>query len=1047
MSCVLSLLLITATVLGEDFQNKDLDVLPAGEESSEQYEFQAEVASLMDIIINSLYVNKKVFLRELISNASDAMDKVKYMTILNPDLKKGELEVKISFDSDKKTLTIRDAGIGMTKEDLVEKLGTVAKSGTTQFLEMMAQEGNVNMIGQFGVGFYSAFLAAEKVTVASKNDEDDQYVWISSAGPNFEVFKDPRGNTLERGTEVTLHLKKDAEEFSEQDTLKDVIKEYSEFIDYPIFLYMQKDEWFERPMNDEELEEEKEKQERRKQAERERKEKERKDLSEEEPEEELDEEPEEEPEEEPKMTRDKRKVWSWEKINAQKAIWNNEPKDNKIKDYVKLYQTLKRDASEPLHFIHTKGEGEVEFRAILFIPDETPSNLFENYHNKEADLRLYVRRVLISGGHKDLLPKYLNFLKGIIHSDDLPLNVSRETLQQQRIFKIISNKLVKKVIETLLNLADGKDDWAADKPNKEDFEDENDDEETKKEKDQEYQILLRWSSRSGDRKYQEFWKHYSKNIKLGVIEDASNRNKLKKLLRFNTNKSPDTLVSFEDYIENMQEGQEYIYYFAGEQVKSMKESPLIQKLDQMGYEVILLDDAIDEYVFSYIKEYDSYNLKHAARGELDLGPVSEYDEQKEKSLKELFKPLTDWWKQVLGNEVERVTLSRRLVEDPVVIRVAETGYTANMYKIAKAQAYANQKNIPQHYLPKKTLEVNPGHPSIKKMLKMHELNSEDPQLNNYAWMYYQTALINSDFNLIEDLSFSERVYNLIRKKLDVSPSEPLTEPEVQIEEGYEEDLEDIDEFESLDDLEPTSFGAYAVKAKEADTDFKSTINNYANEVMQSISEKYQKLIEYATGKPSEASKWSEYKETAEKSSEEVTGKAKEKYEEMKDSAQEAKYKSQEKYQEVKNSAEKSYERIKEELEQLNESVKQRAKETYEALKTPNNYETVKKLYQEAENQLAAASEYLERTKNSNLESIQKKAEELYYYSKETLEMAGDYLKTTAQDYKERAQEARAKGTEQLNQNLETTKEALNQVTEKLQETAQKAHEKVVGEDL
>jgi len=803
------------------------------EESGDKYEFQAEVASLMDIIINSLYLHKEVFLRELISNASDAMDKIKFLALLNPDKDFGSLEIRISFDETRKTLTILDKGIGMTRNDLIEKLGTVAKSGTTQFLEAIAKGGSINLIGQFGVGFYSCFLAAEKVTVVSKHDDDDQWIWISSAGSHFAVKKDPRGNTLGRGTEIILELKQDAEEFLSQETIKNTVKDYSEFIDYPIYVYMQKDKWVDRPMTEEEILEEEEKEAKKKKTEEERKRREREEQGITEEEQEIrdqdkkeqtesfkkfqeekdhdhdhhhdhdhdhDQESEESSEESAgKTKKDKIQVWEWEQVNARKAIWTIEPKENRVKDYVKLYQTLKRDGSEPLYFLHFHGEGEVEFRAIVFIPDSAPSGMFDNYHKDSSGVRLYVRRVLISNGPKDLIPKYLSFLKGVIHSDDMPLNVSRENLQQQRIMKIISNKLTKKVIDMLIDLSQGKDDWTAERPEKKDYETDSDDDTLRQELDQEYQILLRWSSKSGKERYDEFWKHYAKNIKMGVMEDSNNRAKLLKLLKFHSTKSLSTLTNFEEYVERMPANQEFIYYLAGENMDSLKNSPMIQKLDKLGYEVILLDDPLDEFAWTYFKEYGEKQVKNVAKGELDLGILTAYEERKEVKIKELYQPLCDWWKKVVGKSVDKVTVSRRLVQDPVVISTTENTYTANMYRISKAQTYSNQQKIPDHYLPKKTLEINPAHPTIKKLLQ--KVDEPTKQLEDYAWLLYESALVSSGFTVIEDYEFTDRMYGLLRKNMEILPSEPIREPDVEIEEDESDQEDEEEDIENLDDEE------------------------------------------------------------------------------------------------------------------------------------------------------------------------------------------------------------------------------------------------------
>ncbi|CAG9327397.1 unnamed protein product [Blepharisma stoltei] len=832
---LLLLLVLTAHGIEEEV-SKDHE-LTTLEETSEKYEFQAEVASLMDIIINSLYINKEVFLRELISNASDAMDKVRFLALMNPEKDYGDLEIRISYDPAKKTLTISDKGIGMTKTDLVEKLGTVARSGTTQFLEAIAKGGSINLIGQFGVGFYSSFLAADKVTVVSKHDDDDQYIWTSSAGPQFTVKKDPRGNTLGRGTEVILKLKQDAEEFLDKKTIQDTIKSYSEFIDYPIYLYLEKDKYIDVPMTEEEIKEEEVKEAKKLEEKRAAllKEREEKIANGEEVPDEI-EEPTLSDEEKKRTKSEKTTEWLWEQVNTKKAIWLNEPKENKIKDYVKLYQTLKKDGSEPLYFTHFHGEGEVDFRAIIFIPDNPPVDMYEEVTKSKSGLRLYVRRVLITEGPEDLIPKYLNFLKGVIHSDDMPLNVSRETLQQQRIFKIMNNKIVKKVLDTLLDLANDKDEWKAERPNEDDWKYTGEDEEVKKDMDQEYQILLRWSLKKGKERYAEFWKNFSKAIKTGVIEDASNRNKLVKLLRFQstaTSGDEKDLTSFAEYVERMPSTQEFIYYLAGEDLEALKKAPHIQKLVKMGYEVILLDDPLDEFAFSYIKDFDEKKVKNLAKGELDLGVMTEYEEKKEQKLKELFKPLTDWWKSQLGREVDKVTLSRRLTTDPVVIVSQESGYTANMYRIAKSQAYSNQQKIPDHYVPRKILEINPAHPAIKKMLELVEDDPSTQQLRDYGWMYYYTGLLASGFALNEDPDFSSRIYRMMSKKMQVSPTEPLAEPDLP--EGDDEDEEGTNEegdVEILDGENDEETAESADNVEEGEAKNLEELNNKEEETTQ-----------------------------------------------------------------------------------------------------------------------------------------------------------------------------------------------------------------------
>ena len=475
----------------------------------------------MDIIINSLYTHKEVFLREIISNASDAIDKIRYSSLKDPDVltAKKELEIKIEFDKDAKTLSVTDSGIGMTKNDLVKNLGTVAKSGTTQFLELIGKTQDMNLIGQFGVGFYSAFLVANRVTVTSKHNSDEQHIWRSAADGKFFVTKDPRGNTLGRGTRVTMHLKDDSVEFSEQDKIKGLVKRYSEFINYPIYLYTSKEVTKQVP---EEVEVEGEEPE----------------VEEPEQDEKEEDEAEEEEEEEEKPEKKKMKtvtetVWEWELINDTKAIWLRSKNEIKDDEYANFYKSISKDHEDPLAYTHFTAEGDIEFKSILFVPQKASYDLFENYYGRSSALKLYVRRVLITEEFEELMPRYLNFIKGVVDSDDLPLNVSREQLQQLKIIKVMSKKLVRKALEMMRQLAEEEEE---DEEDEEEDEEETYDEKEEKRREEEAEVMddeevPEVEIGAEKSKYEKFWENFGKNLKLGVIEDAPHRTKLAKLLR------------------------------------------------------------------------------------------------------------------------------------------------------------------------------------------------------------------------------------------------------------------------------------------------------------------------------------------------------------------------------------------------------------------------------------------------------------------------------------------------------------------------------------
>merc|ERR1711933_619186 len=494
--------------LVDGFSGADREKMKEGEE---KHEFQAEVNRLMDIIINSLYTDKQVFLRELISNAADALEKARFHSVQDEsflgDVK--DMEVKIEHDPDAKTLTIIDTGVGMSKADLINNLGTVAKSGTTNFLEAMAEGADANLIGPFGVGFYSAFLVADKVSVTSKcNDDPVQHVWESSADASFTVVDDPRGNTLGRGTRVTLQLKEDAHDYLSEDKLKESVKKYSQFIQFPIYVKVKKEVEAEAEEDDDDDEKEDEDEEKTDDVE-------------------TKDDEEKEDEEEKKDAPKKKTVYEWEQVNTQKAIWLRAKEDGTEEEYTEFYKRISKDYLDPLAYTHFNAEGEIEFKSILYLPKKAPFDMMDNYWTKKSEVKLFVRRVLVAEKFEELLPRYLNFVRGVVDSDDLPLNVSREQLQQNKIMKVISKKLVRKVLELMKKLAKEEESGDDEDEEKEDEEEKKEDEKKEEKKDK--------ADEEGT--WSKFWKEFNKNLKMGCYEDDSNRSKLSKLLRFITTKS------------------------------------------------------------------------------------------------------------------------------------------------------------------------------------------------------------------------------------------------------------------------------------------------------------------------------------------------------------------------------------------------------------------------------------------------------------------------------------------------------------------------------
>jgi heat shock protein 90kDa beta len=726
---------------------------------AEVSEFQAEVSRLMDIIINSLYSNKDIFLRELISNGSDSLDKIRFLSLTDESGEEANLDIRIKVDKENGVLSIRDRGVGMTKAELKENLGTIAKSGTSAFLEQMQKGGDMNLIGQFGVGFYSVYLVADFVEVRSKhNSEDKQWIWESKADGAFAISED-EGEPLGRGVEINIYLKEEAQEYLEEDKLKELVEKYSEFINFPIYLWNSEEVEEDVPLSDEELAEQAAKAEGEDDDEEDLEETDEDDESEESDED--DDEVEDEDEEELPQTKTvKKTVWDWKTVNDNKAIWLRSSTEVEDDEYTKFYKALSKDDKEPLSYTHFKAEGDVEFKSILFIPEKPPSDLFDNYYNKAAALKLYVRRVFISDEFDELLPKYLSFIKGIVDSDTLPLNVSRETLQQHTSLKTIKKKLVRKALDMIRKLA-------------EEGQDDDDDEEAA--------VAADDSADEEETKYDKFWKNYGKAIKLGIIEDASNRTRLAKLMRFYTSKSPTKLVSLEQYVERMKPGQKSIYYLAGESREALEKSPFLEKLLHKDLEVIYFTDPIDEYTMQNLTEFDDFKFSNASKEDLKFGDDTDAAKARLKKVKEEFKDFIKWWKEILPSEdVEAVKISNRLVTTPCSVVTSKYGWSANMERIMKAQALSDDGRM-AYMRGRKTLEINPGHPIIKTLKEKSEDDADDEDTKRTALIMYETALLESGFMFEEPKGFAGRLFDMVRRDLGVEADAEVEEPDADAE--------------------------------------------------------------------------------------------------------------------------------------------------------------------------------------------------------------------------------------------------------------------------
>jgi len=740
-------------------------------ESSEKHEFQAEVSRLMDIIINSLYTDKQVFLRELISNAADALEKARFHSVQDEsflgDVK--DMEVKIEHDADAKTLSIIDTGVGMSKADLINNLGTVAKSGTTNFLEAMAEGTDANLIGQFGVGFYSAFLVADKVSVTSKcNDDAVQHVWESSADASFTVVEDPRGNTLGRGTRVTLHLKEDAHDYLSEDKLKETAKKYSQFIQFPIYVKVKKEVDADAEEDDDDKDEDEEEKD------------------------DVEAKDDEDKEGEEKKAPKKKTVYEWEQVNTQKAIWLRAKEDVTEEEYNEFYKSISKDYLDPLAYTHFNAEGEIEFKSILFLPKKAPHDMMDNYWSKKSEVKLFVRRVLVADKFDELLPRYLNFVRGVVDSDDLPLNVSREQLQQNKIMKVISKKLVRKVLELMKKLA-----------KEEDGSDEDEDEDKSEEKEE------KKDKKDEDSTWLKFWKEFSKNLKMGCYEDDSNRSKISKLLLFTSTKSDGKEINLDKYLDRMQESQESIYYMSGESLEVMKKAPALQIFLKKDIEVLMLSDHLDEPCIQKLADYEGKKFVSIQKADVKL-EETEDEKKRFTKLKDMYKPLSDWWKEKLteltekgamkeaGVKIEKVEVSKRLTESPVVVVTSQFGYSAQQERVMKAQSFQNKDQV-NMMSGRKTLEINPNHPVVVDLLSKVKADKEDKAALDTAQVLFQTALIESGYEIADPSALVNRVYRLMSKELGVDPDAPLTE--VEVPEGEEEEEEADDDDKDEDDSE------------------------------------------------------------------------------------------------------------------------------------------------------------------------------------------------------------------------------------------------------
>ncbi|MCW8830760.1 MAG: molecular chaperone HtpG [Gammaproteobacteria bacterium] len=626
--------------------------------ATETMEFQTEARQILHLMTHSLYSNKEIFLRELISNASDACDKLRFEALADDSLygDDPDLKITIDFDEEANTVTVKDNGIGMNRQEMIDHIGTIASSGTKKFLENLTgdQAKDSQMIGQFGVGFYSSFIVADKVTVTSRRaGSDEAVVWESDGHGSFTLGA---AEKADRGTEIVLHLKEDETEFANSYRLRNIIKQYSDHISLPINMLE-----VVQPAEEKEGEE--------------------KEVV----------------------------VPEYERVNSASALWARDKKDISDEEYRDFYKHVSHDFQDPQTWVHNRVEGNQSYTTLLYIPAAAPFDLYDRDHKR--GIKLYVKRTFIMDDAENLMPNYLRFVKGIVDSDDLPLNVSREILQQNKVTNLIRGASVKKILGLLESMAKNKPE-----------------------------------------DYASFWKTFGQVMKEGPIEDFANKERIAKLLRFSSTETgtEEQTVSLEDYVGRMKEDQEKIYFITAESHVAAKNSPHLEVFKKKGIEVLLLSDRVDEWLVSHLTEFDGKPLQSIMRGDLDLD--SEEDKQEKEKLSEEFKGVTEKVKNLLGDKVSEVRMSQRLTDSPSCLVLNETDMSDQMQKIMEAAG---------QYVPKAqpVLELNADHELVKKL---HDLG--DDALNDWAMLLFEQAALAAGNQLEDSAEFVKRVNRLLTDK-------------------------------------------------------------------------------------------------------------------------------------------------------------------------------------------------------------------------------------------------------------------------------------------
>lgn len=633
--------------------------------STEQHEFKTEVSQLLDLVIHSLYSHKDIFLRELISNASDAIDKRRYQALTDTSLVNKDQDWKIKLVPDKAngTLTIMDNGIGMSHDELVNNIGTIAKSGTKEFLSKMKETKNdVNLIGQFGVGFYSAFMVADKVEIISRASDEKAYKWISDGSTGFTVEEAEKEN---RGTEIVLHLKEESKNYLEEWELRQLVKKYSDFVEFAIAMDIEREEM---PRDDEGK---------------------------------------------PKEGAEAVKTIKEEILNSRQAIWTKPKQEIKEEEYHEFYKNISHDFIDPLETVHYHAEGSIEFKALLYIPTNPPMDLF--LKEGHQGLHLYINRIFIMNDAKTLIPQYLRFVRGVVDASDLPLNVSREILQQDAQLEKIRKNIVSKILSTLKTM-----------------------------KDKEYE------------KYLKFYKAFGSVIKEGIHYDAANKDKIADLLLFeSTKEEAGTYRSLEQYVTDMPEAQKNIYYIIADNRQEALASPHLEIFKSNNQEVLLMTETIDEIAVQGLMTYKGKSIKSVERGDLDLDDAEkEKIEKEQEQAKTTYKNLLEKMQEALKADIKEVRFSKRLTDSAACLVVDDMGMSKQMENIFKAMG----QNVPEQ---KYILELNPNHPVIEKMNQQLGQDDLKEKLEDYIKLIYDQALLTAGYKIKDPLGFSKRITSLM----------------------------------------------------------------------------------------------------------------------------------------------------------------------------------------------------------------------------------------------------------------------------------------------